>query len=64
MFEIFFISDMRYNKVKAQIMVPKWWLFTTHDMRKIYVPNPNPERARKCEIWKKPEKEDKLYVYY
>ena len=62
--EILNVADMLKRKGKAEIMVPGQWLLTTHDMRKVYVPNPNNERGRKFGIWRKPNRQDHWYENY
>ena len=42
-FEILDAADMPKSKGRSQVMVPGKWLLTTHDKRKVYVPNPNNE---------------------
>ena len=50
--EIVNVADIPKSKGRAQVMVPGQWLLTTHDRRKVYVPNPNNERGRNCGIWR------------
>ena len=35
------IADILNNKKQTPIMVPKQWLLTTYDRRKVYVPMPD-----------------------
>jgi len=53
--EILNVTDMTKSKGRSQVMVSGQWLLTTHDMRKVYVPNPNDERGRNYGIWRQPE---------
>ena len=48
--EILDAADMLKRNGKAKVMIHRQWLLTTHDRRKLYVPNPNNERGRNCEI--------------
>jgi len=48
------VAGMSKRKRKAEVLVPGQWLLATHDGRKVYVPNPDHERGRNCEIWRKP----------
>jgi len=43
---------MPKSKGKEKIMVPGQWLLKAYEMREVYVPNPNNERGRRCEIWR------------
>jgi len=55
---------MPKSKGGSQVMVPGQWLITTHEWRKVYVPNPNKERGNKCGIWTQPKWQDHLYMNY
>ena len=48
--EIVNTADMSKSKGKAKIMVPRQRLLKAYDRREVYVPHPNNERRRKCEI--------------
>jgi hypothetical protein len=56
--EIIFVSGLSTKKAKAAMLVPGQWLLSTYDRRKAYVPNPNSERGRRCEIWRQSKRED------
>jgi len=55
---------MLKRKGKSEIMVSEQWLLTTHEMRKVYVPNPNNEIERKCGIWRKSDWQNHWYKNY
>ena len=63
-FETINVAYMSKRKGKAEIIVPEQWLLATHDKRKVYVPNPNHERGRKCRVWRKPKRKDYWYRDY
>jgi len=48
-------ADRPKSKGRAQVMVPRQWLLTTHDRRKVYVPNLKNERGRNYGIWRQPD---------
>jgi len=49
------VENMLKKKGKAEVMVHGQWLLTTHDGRKVYVPNPSHERGRNYGIYRKPD---------
>jgi len=55
------VAGVSKRKRKAEVLVPGQWLLATHDGRKVFVPNPNHERGRNCEIWRKPNWQDHWY---
>jgi len=40
--KIIYVVNMLDSRKETLIMVPGQWLLMTHDMRKVYVPKPNP----------------------
>jgi len=58
------VADMPKSKGKSKIMVPRQRLLKTYNRREVYVPYPNNERGRKCEIWRQPSWQDHLYINY
>jgi hypothetical protein len=62
--EILDAADLLKRKGKAEVMVLGQWLLTTHDKKKVYVPNPNNERGRNYGIWRKPDWQNHWYVNY
>jgi len=55
------VAGVSKRKRKAEVLVPGQWLLTTHDGRKVYVPNPDHERGRNCGIWRKPNWQNHWY---
>jgi len=55
------VAGVSKRKRKAEVLVLGQWLLATHDERKVYVPNPNHERGRNCEIWRKPNWQNHWY---
>jgi len=62
--EIVYVAGVLKRNGKAEIMVPRQWLLTSHDKKKVYVPNPDHERGMNCGIWRKPERQDYWYEKY
>jgi len=62
--EIVNVADMPKSKAKAKIMIHRQRLLKTYDKREVYVPYPNNERDRKCEIWRQPNWQDYWYMNY
>jgi len=49
-YEIVNVTDMPKSKGKTKIMAPRQGFLKAYDRREVYVPYPNNERGRKCEI--------------
>ena len=55
------VAGVSKRKRKAKVLVPGQWLLATHDGRTVYVPNPDHDRGRNCEIWRKPNWQNHWY---